>query len=64
MDLRRFAGLVLFYEVLSAEGGVGCHEQVEESAREEDILAHVAGSREVKCQLSMAPRKSLDAVEA
>ena len=56
MDLRRFAGLVLFYEVLSAEGGVGCHEQVEESAREEDILAHVAGSREVKCQLSMAPR--------
>jgi hypothetical protein len=64
MDMRRFAGLVLFCEVLSAEGGVVCHEQVEESARKEDILAHVAGSREVKCQLSMAPRKSLDAVKA
>ena len=48
MDMRRFAGRVLFYEVSSAEGGVGSHEQVEESAREEYILAHVAGSRDVK----------------
>jgi hypothetical protein len=48
MDVRRFAGILLFSEVWFAESGFGCHEQVGESAREEDILAHFAGSRDVK----------------